>query len=292
MIRVRFWGTRGSIVSPGRATQRYGGNTPCVEVIGFQGDEPGAAARLDNPRLILDGGTGLALLQDVLMGGPWGRGQGDLCFLLSHFHWDHVIGLAAPFKPIILRGNRLTFYAQTVGVVQGSIERLFASVYSPIKQELLAQLIYRQIEPVGTEIDGFHVRAAPNRHPGGALSFRLEYGEHAVVYSTDHECGDRDADAALIDLARGADVWVLDAMYAQAERPAYRDWGHSSPREAVELAQSARVRTVVLYHHDPAHDDGTLDRMGQEATQEALGSGLEVLMARDGMVMDVGVHGR
>ena len=98
MIRLQFWGTRGSIVSPGPRTQRYGGNTACVEVVGYDTGEPGAAGRLDNPRLILDGGMGLAGLQAELMAGPWGQGRGDLTFLLSHYHWDHLIGLAMPFK--------------------------------------------------------------------------------------------------------------------------------------------------------------------------------------------------
>lgn len=291
MIRLRLWGTRGGIVSPGPRTLRYSGNTACVEVVGYDSKEPGAAARLDNPRLILDGGTGLAGLQEVLMVGSWGEGQGDLTFLLSHYHWDHLIGLAMPFKPIIIRGNRLVFYGASVQEVRASIERVFASVYSPIKQSLLAQLTYRELDLSGTDVAGFHVCAAENSHPGGSLSFRVEYGTQAIVYSTDHEIGETAMDTRLVELARGASVWIMDAQYTAEERPQHEDWGHSSHLEAVQLALRAGVRMAVLFHHDPAHDDDLLDRMGQEAAEAAAGSGMEVLMARDGMVVDVDAKG-
>jgi phosphoribosyl 1,2-cyclic phosphodiesterase len=272
---------------------RYGGNTPCVEVVGYDGREPGAAARLDNPRLILDGGTGLAGLQEVLMAGPWGKGQGDLTFLLSHYHWDHLIGLAMmPFKPIIIRGNRLVFYGASAQEVRASIERLFASVYSPIKQSLLAQLEYRELDLSGTDIAGFRVRAAENSHPGGALSFRIEYGAQAIVYSTDHEAGqDPSIDAGLVELAREADVWILAAEYTTEESARREGYGNSSHIEAVQLALRAGVQMAVLFHHDPAHDDDLLDRMGREAAEAAASSGMEVLVARDGMVVDVGAKG-
>ena len=93
MIRVQFWGTRGSITTPGQATWHYGGHTPCVELIGFQSNEPGAVIHPENPHIILDGGSGLANLQTSLMTGACGQGQGELHFLISHYHWDHVIGL-------------------------------------------------------------------------------------------------------------------------------------------------------------------------------------------------------
>jgi phosphoribosyl 1,2-cyclic phosphodiesterase len=288
MIRLRFWGTRGGIVSPGPRTLRYGGNTLCVEVVGYDEREPGAAARLDNPRLILDGGTGLAGLQEVLMAGPWGQGQGDLTFLLSHYHWDHLIGLAMPFKPIIIRGNRLVFYGSSVEEVRASIERLFTSVYSPIKQGLLAQLEYRTLDLSGVDIAGFRVRAAENRHPGGSLSFRIEYDARAVVYSTDHEIGESAVDAGLVELARGADVWILAAEYTTEERPRREGYGSSSHLEAVQLSLRAGVQMAVLFHHNAAHDDDVLDKMGREAAEIAAGSSMEVLMARDGMVLDIG----
>jgi phosphoribosyl 1,2-cyclic phosphodiesterase len=289
MIRVRFWGTRGSIVSPGRATRRYGGNTPCVQVVGFQNGEPGAAMRPDNPHVILDGGTGLASLQTTLMGGAWGRGRGELHLLLSHYHWDHIIGIPF-FGPLFVKGNRVVFYGASIKDLRSSIERLFTSVYSPLKgiQNVSADLEYRRMEPGGMELAGFQLRAAETRHPGTTLAFHIQYGPHVVIYSTDHEAGDLEADSRLVDLARGAHLWILDAPFTQEQRQRREGWGHSSHLEAIKLALEAGVETAVLFHHNSEHDDSTLDRMGLEAAKVAASTRTKVLMARDGMVVEVG----
>jgi ribonuclease BN (tRNA processing enzyme) len=138
------------------------------------------------------------------------------------------------------------------------------------------------------EVAGFQVRATENRHPGVSLTFRIQYGPHVVVYSTDHEAGDLEVDSRLVDLARGAQLWILDAPFTQEQRERREGWGHSSHLEAAKLALQAGVETVVLFHHNPDHDDSTLDRMGLEAAKLAAGTQTAVLMARDGMVVDVG----
>lgn len=289
MMRVRLWGTRGSITTPGTATLRYGGNTPCVQVLGFQNDTPGAAMHPENPHIVLDGGTGLLSLQRSLMAGPWGQGKGELHFLLSHYHWDHIIGIPF-FEPMFRKGNRVTFYGASIKDLRVSIERLFTSVYSPLKgaHNVEADLAYQQLDPEGTEVGGFQIQVAKNQHPGGSLSFRIQYGPHAVVYSSDHAAGEPDVDARLVELARGVDLWILDAMFTPEERLRYRGWGQSSHVDAVKLALKAGVGTAVLFHHDPWKDDGMLDRMGSEAVGLAAGTRTQVLMARDGMVVEVG----
>jgi phosphoribosyl 1,2-cyclic phosphodiesterase len=288
VIRVHLWGTRGSLTVPGRGTLYYGGNTPCVQVIGFEGDEPGAAAGLDNPQLVLDGGTGLVCLEKTLLSGPLGQGEGELHILLSHFHWDHIIGIPF-FTPIFLSGNRIVFYGASTEDLQSSIGRLFTSVYSPLKgvQNVAARLAYREIEPSGMEIAGFRVRTAENWHLGGCLTFRIDYGPHSVVYTTDHEAGDARVDAGLVGLAQGADLWILDAQYSSAERWYREGWGHSSHLEVTRLALAARVGTALLFHHNPDYDDTILDRMAEEAAELAEESRTEVLMARDGMVVEL-----
>jgi phosphoribosyl 1,2-cyclic phosphodiesterase len=289
VIRVRLWGTRGSLTAPGPQTLRYGGNTPCVQVVGFEGNEPGAAAGLDNPQIILDGGTGLVCLEKTLLSGPLGRGEGELHVLLSHFHWDHLIGIPF-FTPIFVAGNRIVFYGGSTEDLHSSIERLFTSVYSPLKgvQNVAAHLEYRQVEPSGMEIAGFRVRTAENWHFGGCLSFRIDYGPNSLVYTTDHEAGDARVDARLVGLAQGTDLWILDAQYASAERWYREGWGHSSHLEVTRLALAARARKAILFHHSPDYDDDTLDRMAGEAQDLAEGSGTEVLMGRDGMVIELG----
>jgi ribonuclease BN (tRNA processing enzyme) len=243
----------------------------------------------DNPQLILDGGTGLASLQTNLMRGPWGRGQGKLHILLSHYHWDHLIGLPF-FKPMFVKGNHVIFYGASLGDLQASIGRLFTSVYSPLKgaQNLAADLEYRQVNLAGMEVAGFQVRAVEARHPTTTLAFRIQYGPHVVVYTTDHVAGDPDVDARLVELARGANLWILDAQFNSELLPRFGGWWHSSHLEAVGLALEAEVEMAALFHHDPAHDDDTLDQMGLEAAEAAAGTQTEMLMARDGMVVDVG----
>lgn len=289
MIRVTFWGTRGSIASPGSPTQRYGGNTSCVQVTGFQSGEPGAAMRPGNSQIILDGGTGLVSLGTALMAGPGGREQRELHLLLSHYHWDHLIGIPF-FGPMRDKGRRVVFYGSSVRDVRSSIQRLFASAYNPLQspENVAADLAYRRVERGGMQVAGFQVRAAENLHPGGSLSFRLQYGRQGVVYTTDHTAGDPGVDGRLLDLARGAQLWIVDAMFTPEELERYSDWGHNSHINAVQLALDAGVETVVLFHHDPGKGDRALDRVGKEAAETAAGTRTQVLMARDGMVVEVG----
>lgn len=288
MIRVKFWGTRGSVAAPGKSTERYGGNTACVQVIGFEDNEPGAVMRTGNAHLIIDGGTGLELLQESLMRGPLGRGKGELHILLSHYHWDHIIGVPF-FNPMFFKGNRIVFYGLSVDDLKSSVERLFTSTYSPHKgvQNLAAQVEYRKINLSGMTVAGFNVQAALNNHPTKTLSFRLEYGDSAFVYSSDHEAGNPQYDAELSALAKDANLWVLDAQFTPEQRARRKDYGHSSYEESVKLAIAAGVDTAVLFHHDPAHTDDTLDTMAREATKLAAGTATDVLMARDGLVIDV-----
>jgi phosphoribosyl 1,2-cyclic phosphodiesterase len=287
MIRVQFWGTRGGFTSPQWATGRYGGNTPCVQVTGFEDDTPGAAMRPGNPQVILDGGTGLLTMQPTLMRGPAGQGRGELHFLLSHYHWDHIMGIPF-FDPLFLPGNRAVFYGVSIEQLRTSIERLFTSVYSPIKgtQNLPADLAYRQVVLDGMEVAGFHVRAAHNVHPAGSLSFRLQYGSHAVVYTTDHSVEDPDVDSRLVELARGADLWILAAAFSEEYKRGCPG-SHSTHLEVTRLAVEAEVETAVLFHHG-GFDDSTLDRRELEAAELAKGTQTTVLTARDGMVMETG----
>jgi phosphoribosyl 1,2-cyclic phosphodiesterase len=290
MIRVKFWGTRGSITTPGLENLYYGGETPCIELTGIPNSDPGAVTLPNNPYLILDGGSGLTMLQFPLLAGACGRGDGNLNFLISHYHWDHMIGLPF-FRPIFVPGNRITFYGDSEANLRSTVEQLFTSNYSPLKgtQNLAAELAYRQVFlDDDMDIAGFRVQATRHHHPGKALTYRIQYGNAVVVYSTDHGAGDPVVDSRLITIAQDADLWILDGMYTVEECETCLDWGHSNHLAATDLALQAHVRTVVLFHHSPNHDDEMLDQMGQEAVEITAGTSTQVLMARDGLVMDVG----
>ena len=136
-------------------------------------------------------------------------------------------------------------------------------------------------------VAGFNVQAALNNHPTPTLSFRLEYGDNAILYSSDHEAGDAERDTGLLSLAEDANLWILDAQFTPEQRARKKGYGHSSYEESVELALESGVDTAVLFHHDPAHTDDMLDSMGENAAELAAGTSTEVLMARDGLVIDV-----
>ena len=135
---------------------------------------------------------------------------------------------------------------------------------------------------------GFHIQAVETRHPGGALAFRVQYGPHSIVYATDHEVGDPETDANLVKLAQNANMFILDAQFTVEQRARRPGWGHSSHLEAVTLAIEAGVETAVLFHHNAKHDDHRLDRMASEAVEAAAGSNTQVLMGRDGLVVEIG----
>lgn len=244
-LSVRFWGVRGSLATPGRATARYGGNTSCVEVLA--GDE----------RLVFDMGSGLRELGAHLKGQ---RGL-KVTFFLSHYHWDHILGLPF-FGPAYDPSNTLVIHGSTR--MGKSVREILAgqmiNPYFPVSLgEMQASLQFRGIEGGGqVQVGEALVTARELSHPGGGLGFRVDCGDVSFVYATDFEHG-TEADDALIDLSRGADLLVYDATYTVPEYRKHKGWGHSTWAEGVRMAKAARVKKLVLFHHDPSHDDAAID---------------------------------
>lgn len=289
-LRVQFWGTRGSIPSPGPKTVRYGGNTPCVEV------------RTDDGwLLILDAGTGVRELGRSLIeranGAPIG---GDI--FLTHAHWDHIQGLPF-FGPIFQRGNRFTIWGSKS--LETSIDRVVRDQMSPVVfpvafEQLDAVVDFRELaegeEAAGT---GYTVRAHPVRHPGGALGYRFMSGngeDGALVYISDNEMNPSakyDAPkqwrAKLVEFVRGARVLIHDTMYTREEYDHHRGWGHSTYQDAVQLALDAGVQQLVLFHHKPERTDDEVDRRVEECRELVArrGSTLLVAAAAEGLTLTV-----
>jgi len=244
---------RGSVPAPGAATRRYGGNTPCVEV--------SIGAR----RIILDAGSGLRPLGEHL------RADGatvEADILLSHYHYDHLQGLPF-FAPLAEPQNRFVFHGprREGRSVQDVLEGQMVPPYFPVTLDKLARatLEFRSIEPGEPfAIGGVHISSTDLDHPGGSLGYRLEYGGRTLVYATDVEHTERPAEA-LVELARGADVLVHDAMYSGDEYEERRGWGHSTWAGALATAEAARVKKLVLFHHDPERDDRALDTVLKRA---------------------------
>ncbi len=273
-LRMRFWGVRGSIASPGADTAEVGGNTSCVEVI--------AGAK----RIVLDAGTGIRRLGDALVK----DGPADVALLLSHLHWDHIQGLPF-FVPAYVPGSRIEVVGRRtaeMSLEDALAHQMRAPVFPVRFAELPAELSFRHVEPTDVFALGHaEVRVQRGNHPGGVLAYRIEHDGRSIVYATDTEhyaC----VDPALLALARRADVLVYDAQYtaeeyAGAGGPSRVGWGHSTWEAAAELACRADVGRLVLFHHDPRRSDEGV----AEIERRARGRFADTVAAREGLSIEL-----
>lgn len=257
-VWVKFWGTRGSIPTPGSATLRYGGNTSCVEV------------RCGEHILMMDCGTGAREMGLALMREFPGKPL-NIHLFVSHTHWDHIQGFPF-FVPAYIPGNRLTIYS--LRGADKSLEKVFTgqmdSTYFPVAlTDLNAHLHFVELENV-VQIGEVKVSHIYLNHPGLAVGFRIDAWGKSVVYVTDHEqycrmLGDnehnRRQDLDVIEFAQGADLYIREAQYTDEEYPGKKGWGHSTLTDVLESAHKASAKQLGLFHHDPMHDDGTMDRI-------------------------------
>jgi phosphoribosyl 1,2-cyclic phosphodiesterase len=282
---LKFWGTRGSIPTPGPQTARYGGNTACISLTG-----PGE--RL----VILDAGSGLRPLGHELMAS---RRQGLTAdILISHTHWDHIQGLPF-FKPLSAPGNAFCIFgARQEGVsLEEILRRQMDPMVFPVPLKALsARIQVTDIEEGELALADYRVSTFRLRHSGTTLGYRLTpaAGGCTVAYLTDNELGPGGTypvgDGWRRRLARcldGVDTLIHDAMYGEQIIEARRGWGHSTPREAVDLAIEAGCRRLILFHHEPEHDDAALDRLLADTRgyADARGNGLVVDAAAEGTAL-------
>jgi phosphoribosyl 1,2-cyclic phosphodiesterase len=276
---VRFWGVRGSYPTPGLQTVRHGGNTSCVEV------EVGGHV------LIFDAGSGIIRLGEMLMQRPQDEAL-DMALFITHGHGDHLMGFpffAPLFDP---RTSLHLFGPQLEGQnIEQLVTPLMSPPYFPVDvRSLPSRRIYHtivdeqcicwqngNIEPImrgkaQSRQDAAEVRVIArftHSHPAnGALMYRIEYGGHSVVYSTDVEWSEG-CDEEFLALAEGADVLIHDAQYTIDDyQQVKHGYGHSTVQMAVAAAQAAHVRQLILFHHEPTYDDSQLDQMEAEAQQD------------------------
>ena len=278
---LTFWGTRGSIPTPGPRTARYGGNTPCIGITGGDGHI-----------IVLDAGSGLRPLGAMLMAH---RGALTAHLLLSHTHWDHIQGFPF-FKPLGVPGNELHVYgaAQEGVALEEILRRQMEPTVFPVPlSALAATLVVTPVTEGAFEVDGFKVEAFRLRHPGTTLGYRLtpRDGGREIAYLTDNELGPGGTYSVranwrggLIEFLGGVDTLIHDAMYSESVIAARAGWGHSTPKEAVDLAIEAHCRRLVLFHHDPESDDDAVDRRLRDARTYAAARSpkLEVEAAAEG----------
>ena len=289
-MRVTFWGTRGSIPTPGRATIRYGGNTSCVEV------------RTDNGTLLIcDSGTGIREL-GLHLAATGKEVVGHL--LLSHTHWDHIQGWPF-FSPALTSGNAFTLHV--VAEVQRSLETALAKQmeypYFPITLDKMnASIAFDEIREGPFAIDGVQVTPYRLNHTTACFGYRIEADGKTLVYASDTEPYALDsnepelvdspepklrheADRSLAEFVSGADLLVIDAQYTDGEYTQKKGWGHSTTTYATDVAVLGGVKRTALYHHDPSHADDAVDRIVERAQERATryGSGVEIFGAAEGL---------
>ncbi len=257
-VWVKFWGTRGSIATPGPNTVRYGGNTACVEV------------RCGNAVLMLDCGTGAREMGAALAREFAGR-KLRVHLFVSHTHWDHIQGFPF-FAPAYLPETTLTIYSARG--CDKRLDKIFTgqmdTTYFPVAlSDLKAQLQFVELDGA-MDFGGIKVSHMYLNHPGLAVGFRIESAGKCIAYITDHEVysrvgGDkahlRKLDNQLDQFVGGADLYVREAQYTDDEYPAKQGWGHSTWTDALRSAQMAKAAQVGLYHHDPTRDDEAMDQI-------------------------------
>jgi phosphoribosyl 1,2-cyclic phosphodiesterase len=274
---VQFWGVRGSIPCPGPHTVRYGGNTPCV------------AMQVGGKRLIFDCGTGVHVLGQSLL--PQMPVEGHIFF--THSHWDHMQGFPF-FTPAFIKGNKFNIYGAIAPDGSTIEQRLNDQMLHPnfpvplqIMQASLNFYTVKAGQPI--HIEDITIETAHLNHPGEAVGYRVNWRGGAAVYVTDTEHFTDRLDENVLWLSRNADILIYDSTYTDDEYYSTKSpkigWGHSTWQEAVKIAQAANVKTLVIYHHDPSHNDDFLDNVGKQASEKFPGA----IMAREGLILEVPV---
>ncbi len=291
---LTFWGARGSIASPGPTTLRFGGNTPCVS-LSYQGAQ-----------VILDAGTGIRALGVALQAAAAGKPL-EVNLLITHTHWDHIQGFPF-FTPAFVPGNRVNIFGPHSAekplekVLRGQMD----PEYFPVALgDMAATITVRDVGMEPFQVGPFTVRAAYMNHPGMTLGYRLEAPGLTVAYATDTEpfrtllptvtSGadvaqfGRSQDQELVELVRGADVYIADAQYSPAEYAKKTGWGHTNYVDAVAIAIEADVKRLVLFSHDPMHSDDEVDRKLAHCRELVAASGkqIEVTAAAEATPLEV-----
>ena len=285
-MKVRFWGTRGSVPTPGPQTAKYGGNTSCVEV-----------RAQDGTIIILDCGTGARMLGlDLLKSASHPL---RINLFIGHTHWDHIQGFPF-FTPAFLPDTELNVFAPAG--LQRTVEDALAGQmqysYFPVTlRDLRSRIHFTELEEGFLRLGDVMIETQYLNHTAPTISFRISSGGATVAYVTDHEpfwnpSGSQfkhPGDQRHIAFLNGADLVIHDAQYSLEEYASKVGWGHSTVDYATEIAMAAGVKQLALFHHDPLHDDGEIARMEGIARHLVTerGASLDVVAAEEGLILDV-----
>jgi len=319
-LRVRFWGTRGSLPAPLRergvrvkihdalvaargqtletetaidafidsrlpfsVRGTFGGNTSCVEIV-TGGDE----------YVICDLGTGVREFGNRVMDEHNPTAKRCFNVFLSHLHWDHIMGFPF-FRPAYIPGNLIRIHSCHAALSEAMHKQQSEPCFPVDFRALPATIEFVALDPGRTyEIAGLSVASIKQFHAGDSYGYRFSRGDKTIVYSTDceHKYSNLDQSYPFIAFYRNADVLIFDAMYSLADAISVKeDWGHSSNVVAVELAHAAHVKRLVLFHHEPAYDDHMIEEVFAETVRfeeiSRPGHKVEVISAYDGLELEL-----
>jgi phosphoribosyl 1,2-cyclic phosphodiesterase len=303
---VRFWGVRGSIPVPGRTTNKYGGNTSCVEV------RPNGVAPI-----IIDAGTGIRKLGKSLMDGALGEGKGKVSILISHTHWDHVQGLPF-FSPLYRAGNHIDIFARQRDThLEAVFSQQHHAPYFPVPLSAMhADMHFHELlEGATFQIGKAKVSCTRLNHPWVAIAYRVDADRASVVYCsdtapfTDLLLGREFVEvpklgtlpppvreelasmrAGVVALARNADLLIYDTQFTPAEYQVRPHWGHSRPDDAIAIAREAKVKRLCLFHHAPLRSDDENDAILAQYKQTIADANdrFELASAYEGLAIELG----
>jgi phosphoribosyl 1,2-cyclic phosphodiesterase/CheY-like chemotaxis protein len=286
-VRLKFWGVRGSIPTPGPHTVYYGGNTACIEI------------RADGELIVLDAGSGIRPL-GVSLQKEFKTRPINLSLLISHTHWDHIQGFPF-FAPAYNPNNKvrvLAFEGARKGL-EATLASQMESPYFPISmQQMPGNLYMQELKDMDFSVGTVRVKSAFMNHPGICVGFRLETSGGSIAYLPDNElyrrlrtAGPTDSDFAerqdqkLVDFIRDVDIAIMDSQYDAEEYAEHVGWGHSCIDDTVDVAMKANVKHLFLFHHDPDHDDAHVSKILAGARQQAAAAGSPIAIdaAREGL---------
>lgn len=252
-IRLKLWGVRGSLPAPGTQTKVFGGNTSCIEV------------RCGEEIFIFDAGSGIRELGlDLLKSMPV-----KARIFFTHYHWDHISGFPF-FVPAYIPGNEFHIYGESKR--RRSPKKILSGQmvfpYFPVTlSSMRAKLVFNTVK-VGATLKFGNVTIKTHRlnHPFEAMGYKIDYKDSSVAYITDYEHFDQE-DTSLIEFVKGADAMIYDSAFNEAEYVTKQGWGHSTWEQGVKLAKAGQVKSLIISHHEPTHDDSHMEKVEKEAKE-------------------------
>ncbi len=295
-MKIKFWGVRGSIASPGEKTVYYGGNTSCIE-IRFS----------DNSFIVIDAGTGIRNLGKSLIENSNGKPVRGKIFL-THTHWDHIQGIPF-FLPAYIKNNKFEVYGPTnySHTLEEIVSDQMKKIYFPLKlEDLEAEFSFFELEETTKEFDNFRIKTVYLNHPIFALGYRIEAEDKVIATVYDHEIPDNifnvpwlktDGNISasevrqkkILELIDNADLIIHDSQYTEEEYKEKIGWGHSTYEYAISNTVKSNASGLVFFHHDPDRSDKELNNIFEKYKNFVNESkyNFELFIAREGMEINL-----